>query len=189
MIDARGLSCPEPVILTKNAIEKQSGDFIIEVLINTDTSKENIERFCNSKSLNIKSEKLNESDIKLTVSRGFNCKLDSKLSDLNFKKTILIKDDKLGEGEFGEKLLIGFLKTFLDTDSKPKKLFFINRAIFLTTKNEDSINILLELEKMGVEIYSCSLCLEHFGLELKVGRVGNALETVNSLLDDNFIAL
>jgi tRNA 2-thiouridine synthesizing protein A len=41
-VDARGLSCPQPVILTRNAIK--AGDFPIEVLVETVTSRENVKR-------------------------------------------------------------------------------------------------------------------------------------------------
>ncbi|HOJ71009.1 MAG TPA: sulfurtransferase TusA family protein [Syntrophorhabdaceae bacterium] len=43
IVDARGLSCPQPVILTMNEIKKvQKGEIII--LVDTDTSKENVSR-------------------------------------------------------------------------------------------------------------------------------------------------
>lgn len=41
-VDARGLSCPQPVILTRNAI--RVGKFPIEVLVDTVTSRENVRR-------------------------------------------------------------------------------------------------------------------------------------------------
>ncbi len=41
-VDARGLSCPQPVILTRSAI--QMGEFPIEVLVETVTSRENVKR-------------------------------------------------------------------------------------------------------------------------------------------------
>ena len=41
-VDARGLSCPQPVILSKQAI--QAGEFPIEVLVDTVTSRENVRR-------------------------------------------------------------------------------------------------------------------------------------------------
>ncbi len=41
IIDAKGLSCPQPVILTLNAIKKQkSGELVI--LVDTETSRENV---------------------------------------------------------------------------------------------------------------------------------------------------
>ena len=41
-VDARGLSCPQPVILARKAI--QEGQFPIEVLVETVTSRENVRR-------------------------------------------------------------------------------------------------------------------------------------------------
>jgi TusA-related sulfurtransferase len=41
-IDARGLSCPEPVILAQQAIQK--GLFPVEVLVDTVTARENVSR-------------------------------------------------------------------------------------------------------------------------------------------------
>jgi tRNA 2-thiouridine synthesizing protein A len=43
IIDARGLSCPQPVLLTNKRI-KEIGKGILEVFVDTDTSKENISR-------------------------------------------------------------------------------------------------------------------------------------------------
>ncbi len=43
IIDARGLSCPQPVILTNKKI-KEFGKGVFEVLVDTDTSKENVSR-------------------------------------------------------------------------------------------------------------------------------------------------
>lgn len=41
-VDARGFSCPQPVIMARNAIEE--GEFPIEVLVETVTSRENVRR-------------------------------------------------------------------------------------------------------------------------------------------------
>ncbi|MEA3339179.1 MAG: sulfurtransferase TusA family protein [Chloroflexota bacterium] len=41
-VDARGFSCPQPVIMTRNAIKE--GEFPIEVLVETVTSRENVKR-------------------------------------------------------------------------------------------------------------------------------------------------
>lgn len=43
-IDARGLSCPQPVLETKRAIERaKAGE--LTVLVDTATSRENVRRF------------------------------------------------------------------------------------------------------------------------------------------------
>lgn len=41
-VDTRGLSCPQPVLLVKNAINK--GIFPVEVLLDSTTSCENVTR-------------------------------------------------------------------------------------------------------------------------------------------------
>ena len=51
-VDARGLSCPQPVILTINEI-KSATDPEIVVLVDTDTSKENVTRAATSQGCTI----------------------------------------------------------------------------------------------------------------------------------------
>lgn len=47
IVDARGLSCPQPVLMTLEEIKTQAkGE--IEILVNTDTSKENVSRAAES---------------------------------------------------------------------------------------------------------------------------------------------
>ncbi len=41
-VDARGLSCPQPVILARKAID--AGQFPVEVLVDSVTSRENVRR-------------------------------------------------------------------------------------------------------------------------------------------------
>jgi tRNA 2-thiouridine synthesizing protein A len=47
IVDARGFSCPQPVLMTMQEIKK-TGKGEIEVLVDTDTSKENVSRAANS---------------------------------------------------------------------------------------------------------------------------------------------
>jgi len=46
-IDARGLSCPQPMVLAKKAIDK-IGKGTIEILVDTVTSRENVTRLARS---------------------------------------------------------------------------------------------------------------------------------------------
>jgi TusA-related sulfurtransferase len=47
-IDARGLSCPQPVILVMGKIKEQASG-AIEILVDTDTARENVSRAAKSK--------------------------------------------------------------------------------------------------------------------------------------------
>jgi len=53
IVDARGLSCPQPVLMTVHEIKKvQKGEIVI--LVDTDTSKENVSRAAISKGWSLK---------------------------------------------------------------------------------------------------------------------------------------
>jgi len=58
-IDARGLSCPQPVILTNRKI-KEMGKGLFEILVDTDTSRENISRLAQQTGWEIEVKKLDE---------------------------------------------------------------------------------------------------------------------------------
>jgi TusA-related sulfurtransferase len=63
-VDARGLSCPQPVLAAKKAIDK--GEFPIEVLVDTVTSRENVRRMAESKNKQVMFEEF-EDGFKLTI--------------------------------------------------------------------------------------------------------------------------
>ena len=57
--DARGLSCPQPVLLTLNEIKKiNKGEIVI--LVNTDTSKENVSRAATTQGWSVEVERVEE---------------------------------------------------------------------------------------------------------------------------------
>ena len=68
IVDARGLSCPQPVILTMNEIKKAKKGEII-VLVDTDTSKENVSRAATSQGWQVKSVESEGIGYRITVSK------------------------------------------------------------------------------------------------------------------------
>lgn len=54
-VDARGLMCPEPVLLAKRAIEQAPGG-IIQVLVDNNAAVENVSRLAGKMGWNIKVE-------------------------------------------------------------------------------------------------------------------------------------
>ncbi|MBC8588201.1 sulfurtransferase TusA family protein [Paratissierella segnis] len=59
IIDARGRSCPEPVIMTKNALDSNPNTSL-KVLVDTNVAVENIKRFASSKGYNVRVNKNND---------------------------------------------------------------------------------------------------------------------------------
>lgn len=66
VVDARGLSCPEPVIRTKNAL--QTGELPIEVWVDTVTSRENVKRMAQKAGLQVHVEKMGD-EFKLIITK------------------------------------------------------------------------------------------------------------------------
>ncbi|MBN1570250.1 MAG: sulfurtransferase TusA family protein [Acidobacteria bacterium] len=68
IVDARGLSCPQPVLMTVNEIRKvQKGEIV--VLVDTDTSKENVTRAAISKGWTLKGVEPEGSGYRISISR------------------------------------------------------------------------------------------------------------------------
>jgi tRNA 2-thiouridine synthesizing protein A len=69
LIDARGLSCPQPVLLTMDKI-KSLGQGELMVLVDTDTSKENVIRAAGSLGWQLKSADTEGLEYKLTLEKA-----------------------------------------------------------------------------------------------------------------------
>ncbi|MBN1140029.1 MAG: sulfurtransferase TusA family protein [Anaerolineae bacterium] len=65
-VDARGLSCPQPVILARKAI--QAGEFPIELLVDTVTSRENVRRAAEKLGCTVRVEQMGD-EFKLTLKK------------------------------------------------------------------------------------------------------------------------
>ncbi|MBN2402107.1 MAG: sulfurtransferase TusA family protein [Spirochaetes bacterium] len=68
-VDARGLSCPQPVILTINEIKKGKDKDII-VLVDTDTSKENVTRAAENQGCKIKEISSEGSEYRISITKA-----------------------------------------------------------------------------------------------------------------------
>ncbi len=174
-IDCTNLPCPEPVIKTKKALESID-EGVIDVIVNSDISKQNVIKFASSQGFSVSEEKDGKKTI-LSISKGFTCEIKQE-----FGKVLFLKDDKIGKGKLGKQLMIGLLSSILEQEKLPKTIICVNKAVFLSTKNKDAIKILKTLSEKGVQIHSCGACLEHFNLKLKVGEVANAYFVAQNLM-------
>jgi tRNA 2-thiouridine synthesizing protein A len=67
-VDARGLSCPQPVLMTMDEI-KAVGKGEITILVDTDTSKENVSRAAESKGWQVKDVRPEGDAYNITISK------------------------------------------------------------------------------------------------------------------------
>ncbi|AZV46989.1 sulfurtransferase-like selenium metabolism protein YedF [Nautilia sp. PV-1] len=194
-IDCRNMACPQPVLETKKALEEMD-EGILEVLVNSVSSVQNVKRYAMNNGFEPKVEELDNGDTLITIVKGYECAIvaDDEDEEKFLNKSLFIKTDKVGNGELGSVLMKGFLKTTLEFKKLPKNIIFVNEGVFLTTKEENAevIEILKEFEKRGVKIYSCGLCMNHYNIpaeDLKVGEIGNAYDTMDMLLHTEVISL
>lgn len=66
VIDARGLSCPQPVLMTKQALASNENAY--EVLVDNGAAKENVTRFANHAGYNVSVSEEN-GDYRLTLTK------------------------------------------------------------------------------------------------------------------------
>ena len=68
-VDARGLSCPQPVMLTLDAIRRTEEPQIL-VLVDTDTSRENVVRAATAQGCTIQRVEPEGDGYRITVQKG-----------------------------------------------------------------------------------------------------------------------
>lgn len=56
--DARGLSCPQPVLMAKKTMEKSPKGFVI--IVDNDTAKENVKRFMTNSGYKVEIKEVGE---------------------------------------------------------------------------------------------------------------------------------
>ncbi len=68
-VDARGLSCPQPVLDTLNAIAAMDGG-TLEILVDTEASKENVCRAIQGKGWTLDTVTENGGEYRIRISKG-----------------------------------------------------------------------------------------------------------------------
>lgn len=181
-IDARGLPCPEPVIITQKAlVETTSG--VIVTIVDNEISKDNIIRLAESQGFTHKTDFI-EGCYHINIYKEGDFSIEESVS-VDLPLVLFITSNTMGRGskELGEVLIRGFFYALSESPSKPRTIIFVNGGVNLTCDGSEVIEYLLKLEKEGVEILSCGTCLDYFNLKgsLLVGHVSNMYTILEKL--------
>lgn len=68
MVDARGLSCPIPVLMVQEEVKKNNPK-TLEVLLDNDTAKGNVTRLGHKLGYEVRIEELDDEEYRLTLSK------------------------------------------------------------------------------------------------------------------------
>lgn len=182
-VDARGLSCPQPVILTKRVMDENGGDEII-TLVDNPTSLENVCKLAKSQGYIFTVEELgSEHHVHM-----FKESVVVNAAEVSARNTaVLIKSQYLGEGsdELGAALMKSFLYTLTESASQISHLIFMNGGVYLSVDGSPALEYLRDLESQGIQILCCGTCLDYFSLKekLQVGEVTNMYNATEILLN------
>jgi selenium metabolism protein YedF len=189
-IDCRNLACPAPVITVKKALQEHAE---IMVYLDDGAPYENVIRFSRNRGCRITEER-DGSGWVLTIRGATDRTSPAPEPPSTADRVLMITSDRLGEGpeELGRLLMKNFIHTLLETSALPARMLFLNTGVFLTSEGSDTLEALGKLQGMGVEIFSCGLCLDYFKIKEKlgVGTTTNMLATAEYLLSaSQFIKL
>lgn len=181
IVDARGLNCPQPVILTKRVMDKGEADRLVTI-VNQTAALENVTKLARSQGYEVEVED-KEGDYYITMIRSE--EITCEPASLEDNVTILITNRYFGQGEeeLGQVLMRSFLYTLGEMNGRVKSIIFMNSGVFLTTEGSEVLEILQGVSQEGVQILSCGTCLDFYGIKdkLAVGEITNMYTAVEML--------
>ena len=204
IVDARGLACPQPVILTRKALA-EGGFELLEVIVDNASSKENVARFATHAGCAV--ERIDQSGAEarilirpadaspqriLPAAEEF-CDVSSLPERKETVQTVFLSSNTIGRGsdELGALLMRAFLYTLTESEIVPKRLLLMNSGVLLAIEGAEHLTNLRRLVDLDVEILVCGTCLEFFKVkdELAVGRVSNMQEIQGALMEGRALSL
>ncbi len=191
-VDARGLACPQPVVLTLEAIADAAE---VTTIVDSRSAVENVTRLARSKGCSVEVEE-REDGIHLTIKHeGVPAEPPVKEDALACSASggstgplvVFVPSDCLGRGpaELGERLMGAFFHSLLEIAPKPETIIFMNSGVKLVVEGSRAQADLEALAAQGIDLLACGTCLGYFELteKLAVGRVSNMYDIATVLLE------
>ncbi len=195
IIDCKGLNCPIPVVNTKKYFDNlESGVGV--TIVDNEVAKNNIVKFAKGNGFTYEVEEKEVNLFYITITKG-----EAKLEDLKLKNTtnreeiftIVIGSDKLGNGdeELGVALMKSYLFALSEAEVVPDNLLFLNAGVKLVVEEALTLDSIKRLKERGVNIQSCGLCLDFYGLKdnLEVGEITNMYAIIEMMNQGRTIKL
>jgi selenium metabolism protein YedF len=190
IVDARGLACPQPVILARKALLDHER---VAVIVDNPAAVENVRRLGAKMGCEIIVEEKGGGIVHLHLTRGEappapEADLDEAAvcaAAAGGPFVVALAADRMGRGneELGGILMKAFVHTLMQLDPLPGKIICYNTGVHLALDGSPVLEDLRQLGEAGVEILVCGTCLNFFGVadRLAVGSVSNMYEIAGSL--------
>ncbi|MGD0210138.1 MAG: sulfurtransferase-like selenium metabolism protein YedF [Desulfomonilia bacterium] len=181
-IDARGLACPQPVILTRKALE--TNDDLI-VLVDDTAARENVKRLVINMGF-IVEEEHQGGETRIRINKVSACTRAQGAITVQGPVVVVIASNTMGRGEdvLGGVLMKSFLHTLTEAGAMPDTMILFNTGVKLAVKGSEVLDDLESLANAGVNILACGTCLNYFSLKenLAVGVVSNMYDISQIML-------
>lgn len=185
VVDARGLSCPQPVILTRKAMAASAN---VTTVVDSEASRDNVRRMAEKAGRNVTVEdKDGEFHLHILAQEVEQEAAPPATTTLLSDPLVLVVSDlKMGRGneELGKILVRGFFHTLGEIEPIPDTIIFFNVGVLLVVDDSPVLEDLKALEKKGVTILVCGTCLDYLELKdrLAVGQVSNMYDIAGAML-------
>jgi selenium metabolism protein YedF len=185
-VDARGLACPQPVILTRNALQESDA---VTTIVDNETSKSNVSRMAAKQGCQVDVEE-REEGIYVHLTKGEKAAKETEALPLAASASgplvLTVPSDIMGRGdeELGGILVRAFFHTLGEVEPLPQTIIFFNSGVKLVVEGSPVVEDLHTLRDRGIEILACGTCLGHFELKDKVavGEVSNMYTIAETML-------
>jgi selenium metabolism protein YedF len=182
VVDARGLDCPQPVILTNKAFDEVDK---LTTIVDNEVARENVSKLARSKGFSIEIEE-KEGDFHLHLTRDESVIEQTFCSPFVTGPTVLlIASDSIGRGseELGQNLMTTFVQVLHEIKPQPEVIIFMNSGVKLVAKGSKVVEDLRSFEDHGTELLACGTCLGYYDLKEKVavGKISNMFEIASVL--------
>ncbi len=186
IVDARGLPCPQPVLLTRDALRESD---TVTTIVDSDTARHNVTRMAERAGYIVRAE-VQEDGTYLHITRGAVSAAEAPApapTPSGGPLVLVIPSEFMGRGEhdeLGQILMRGFLHTLNECSPLPDVVIFFNSGVKLVVEGSPVLEDLRTLEQQGVQILACGTCLGYYGLKEKiaVGEVSNMLTIAETML-------
>ncbi len=191
-LDCRGKACPQPVIETRQAVEKKPAD--LTVLVDNAPASENVRRFLEKCGYAVEVSQPEASVWNVAASAGEACAAcdeaealiaEAGQNERASRTLVFLSSAVIGSGsdELGAKLMANFLATLPEMGANLWRIVMVNGGVKLASEEGRALDALKALEASGVSILVCGTCLDHFGLleKKQVGETTNMLDIITSL--------
>lgn len=183
-INAIGLACPKPVMMTKEETDRGAAE--IRVHVDNEVAASNVTRFLEGQGFTVKREG-GVPDITVEGRKTADGKVSAPAAEppKDGSWALLLLSDKIGADSdgLGDVLMKAFLGTVAQNCNPPRTVALMNSAVKMALSDRSTFEALSELEQNGVSLLICGTCTKHFGItdDIKIGVISNMFEITDAV--------